>query len=411
MDETMDHSEALKTAADDDATQPARSDGQPLRGVTVVEVCHSVAGPYGAAILAELGADVIKVEDPRHGDHARSWGPPYWHGTSCAFQALNRDKRGIVVDLSDVVQFKQLKDIIIDTADVVLQNLRPGSIEKTGLGGPALLAEKPSLIYCSIGAFGRGGPLEQRPGYDPLMQAFGGLMSMTGEEGGSPVRVGPAIVDMGSGMWAAIGILAALQQRSVTGRGCIVDTSLYETSLAWTLIQMAGFLATGEIRRPMGSGIAEIVPHQAFRARDGYVMVAAGNDGLFRSLCDVLNHPEWAKDIRFATNDGRVRHRGTLIPMLEGVFGSRDRADWATRLNDSGVPNAPIQNLEQVVAHEQTQALGILQKAPERDMTLLGLPLSFDGVRPPYRRSAPGFGEHTKDVLQVAPASLGLKSA
>jgi crotonobetainyl-CoA:carnitine CoA-transferase CaiB-like acyl-CoA transferase len=216
---------------------------------------------------------------------------------------------------------------------------------------------------------------------------------------------------MGSGMWAAIGVLAALQQRTVTGRGCIVDTSLYETSLAWTLIQMAGFMATGEIRRPMGSGIAEIVPHQAFNARDGHLMVAAGNDGLFRSLCEVLGHPEWAKDVRFATNDGRVRHRQTLIPMLEGVFGGRNRAEWAMRLDEKGVPNAPIQNLNQVVAHEQTKALGILQKAPALDMTLLGLPLCFDGVRPPFRRSAPGFGEHTEEVLQAPASPLSLKSA
>jgi crotonobetainyl-CoA:carnitine CoA-transferase CaiB-like acyl-CoA transferase len=410
MDESMSVSEALHTAADRAAAKPALSDGQPLRGITVVEICHSVAGPYGGAILASLGAEVIKVEDPRHGDHARGWGPPYWHGSSCAFQALNRDKRGIVVDLSDREQLRQLTDFIRARVDVVLQNLRPGSIEKTGLGGPALLAEKPSLVYCSIGAFGRGGPLEHRPGYDPLMQAFGGLMSMTGVEGGEPVRVGPAIIDMGSGMWAAIGILAALQQRTVTGRGCIVDTSLYETSLAWTLIQMAGYMATGEIRRPMGSGIAEIVPHQAFRARDGHIMVAAGNDGLFRSLCDVLGHPEWAQDARFATNDGRVRNRVALVSMLEDVFGTRDRAEWAKRLDEGGVPNAPIQNLDQVVAHEQTKALGILQKAPERDMTLLGLPLSFDGVRPPYRCSAPAFGEHTAEVLRDATSS-GLKTA
>jgi crotonobetainyl-CoA:carnitine CoA-transferase CaiB-like acyl-CoA transferase len=200
-------------------------------------------------------------------------------------------------------------------------------------------------------------------------------------------------------MWAAIGILAALQQRAMTGRGAIVDTSLFETSVAWTLIQLAGHLATGEIRKPMGSGIAEIVPHQAFRTRDGYIMVAAGNDNLFRSLCAAVGHPAWASDARFASNDGRVRNRDVLIPLLEGQFLTADRVEWARRLDTAGVPNAPIQTLDQVATHPQTRALGLLQQAPDSDVTLLGLPLSFDGVRPPYRRSAPRYGEHTDEVL------------
>ncbi|WP_114947831.1 CaiB/BaiF CoA transferase family protein [Microvirga calopogonii] len=378
-------------------------DARPLKGLTVVEICHSVAGPYAGAVLAELGADVIKVEDPRHGDHARGWGPPYWHGTSCAFQSLNRDKRGITVDLGDPAQAADLKDFILRKADAVIQNLRPGSIDKTGLSGATLLSEKPSLIYCNLGAFGATGPLAHRPGYDPLMQAFGGLMSVTGEEGGSPVRVGPAIVDMGSAMWAVIGILAALQQRNATGRGCVVDTSLFETAVAWMTIQVAGHLATGEIRRPMGSGIPEIVPHQAFRAMDGFIMVAAGNDGLFRALCHALGRPDWADDPRFATNDARVRNRKALIPLLEAVFLTANREHWAECLDRSGVPNAPIQSLDQVVVHEQTRALGLIQAAPDRDMALVGLPLSFDGVRPPYRCSAPELGEHNLDLRAEGP--------
>lgn len=371
----------------------------PLSGVTVVEICHSVAGPYAGLILASLGAELIKVESPGHGDHARGWGPPYWHGTSAAFQALNRDKLGVTCDLNDPGQRAALLRLILGRADVVIQNLRPGAVDRYGLSGEALIAQKPALIYCNVGAFGRAGPLKDKPGYDPLMQAFGGLMSVTGEEGRAPVRVGPAVIDMGSGMWAVIGILAALQSRGATGGGCVIDTSLYETAVAWIAIQMAGYLASGEVRRPMGSGIAEIVPHQAFATSDGYLMVGAGNDQLFRKLALALQRPEWADDPRFATNDGRVRNRQALIGPTEAVFRTKTTAEWSEILDRAGVPAAPIQSIDQVAKHPQTAALGILQPAPNRDMRLVGLPLSFDGRRPPFRASAPEPGEHNTRVF------------
>ncbi len=376
----------------------------PLSGITVVEICHSVAGPYAGLILASLGAALIKVENPEPGDHARAWGPPYWHGTSSAFQSLNRDKMGVTVDLADPAQLARLKRLILDRADVVIQNLRPGTVERYGLSGEGLLRQKPGLVYCNLGAFGRTGPLREKPGYDPLMQAFGGLMSVTGEDGGAPVRVGPAIVDMGSGMWSAIGILAALGRRAATGGGCVVDTSLFETAIAWMTVQIAGYLASGETRRPMGSGIAEIVPHQAFGASDGYIMVAAGNDGLFRKLATVLGRPDLADDPHFATNDGRVRNRRTLIPSLEEIFATDTTAAWSERLERAGVPTAPIQSVDQVVAHPQTEALGIIQRALNNDMRLVGLPLSFDGQRPPFRAVAPGPGEHNESVFGGQPA-------
>ena len=376
----------------------------PLKGITVVEICHSVAGPYGGLIMASLGADLIKVENPEHGDHARAWGPPYWHGTSSAFQSLNRDKLGVTVDLTDPAQLARLKRLVLDRADVVIQNLRPGTVERYGLSGEDLLRQKPGLVYCNLGAFGRTGPLSDKPGYDPLMQAFGGLMSVTGEDGRAPVRVGPAVVDMGSGMWSVIGILAALIRRSATGSGCVVDTSLFETAVAWMTVQVAGYLAAGEIRRPMGSGIAEIVPHQAFRASDGYIMVAAGNDGLFRKLAMVLKQPDWADDPRFATNDGRVRNRQALIAAIEAIFATDTTAAWSERLERAGVPTAPIQSIDQVVAHPQTQSLGIIQQALENDMRLVGLPLSFDGRRPPFRAVAPRPGQHNKSIFGGQPA-------
>jgi crotonobetainyl-CoA:carnitine CoA-transferase CaiB-like acyl-CoA transferase len=377
--------------------------GLPLSGVTVVEFCHSVAGPYAASILADLGADVIKVENPEKGDYGRDWGPPFAHGTSTLFHVLNHNKRGLALDLRDRVTCARLKAFILAHADVVIQNMRPGAIEKLGLGAQDLRAEKPELIYCDLGAYGRSGPLRHHPGYDPLMQAYGGIMSVTGVEGGEPVRVGTSIADMGSGMWAAMGILAALNRRHVTGEGCHVTTSLFETAIGWMCAHIGGYLSSGDLRRRMGSGVAEIVPHQAFETADGHVMVAAGNDNLFRTLAGVLQRPELATDARFATNSKRVENRRTLIPLLQEIFHAKPTAEWLTRLDAAGVPAAPIQSVDQVVAAEQTKALDILQKAPDLDLTLVGLPLEFDGVRPPYRFSAPKLGEHN-DLLADADA-------
>jgi crotonobetainyl-CoA:carnitine CoA-transferase CaiB-like acyl-CoA transferase len=386
--------------------------GLPLSGVTVVEFCHSVAGPYAASILADLGADVIKVENPEKGDYGRDWGPPFAHGTSTLFHVLNHNKRGVALDLRDHVTCEGLKAFIMAEADVVIQNMRPGAIDKLGLGAQTLRAEKPALIYCDLGAYGRSGPLRHHPGYDPLMQAYGGIMSVTGVEGGEPVRVGTSIADMGSGMWAAMGILAALNRRHVTGEGCHVTTSLFETAIGWMCAHIGGYLSSGDLRRRMGSGVAEIVPHQAFETADGHVMVAAGNDNLFRTLAGVLQRPEFASDPRFSSNSKRVENRRTLIPLLQEIFHGKPTAEWLTRLDAAGVPAAPIQSVDQVVAAEQTKALDILQKAPDLDLTLVGLPLEFDGVRPPYRFSAPKLGEHN-DILAGAdvPAAQAIKKA
>jgi crotonobetainyl-CoA:carnitine CoA-transferase CaiB-like acyl-CoA transferase len=388
----------------------AKMDNLPLAGVTVVEFCHSVAGPYAGSILADLGADVIKVENPEKGDYGRDWGPPFAHGTSTLFHVLNHNKRGLALDLRDGVTCGRLKAFILEHADVVIQNMRPGAIDKLGLGAQALRAERPALIYCDLGAYGRSGPLRNHPGYDPLMQAYGGIMSVTGVEGGEPVRVGTSIADMGSGMWAAMGILAALNRRHVTGEGCHVTTSLFETAVGWMCAHIGGYMATGDIRKRMGSGVTEIVPHQAFESADGHVMVAAGNDNLFRTLAKLLERPELSSDPRFATNSKRVENRHTLIPLLQGIFHGRPTAEWLARLDAAGVPAAPIQSVDQVVAAEQTKALGILQKAPDLDLTLVGLPLEFDGVRPPYRFSAPTLGQHN-DMLTGADTPAERKKA
>ncbi|THD68516.1 MAG: CoA transferase [Bradyrhizobium sp.] len=374
---------------------------KPLEGLTVVEIGHSVAAPYAGLVLSDLGAEVIKVENPKAGDTARGWGPPFWDNDASLFHALNRGKKGLAVDLGDSQQASALKRLILGRADVVIQNLRAGAVDAYGLGAEALRREKPELIYCDLSAFGGGGPLADKPGYDPLMQAFGGLMSVTGEgRGRPPVRVGVSIVDMGAGMWAVIGILASLFERASSKRGSIVQTSLFETALAWMAVPMAAYQASGELRPPYGSGTAEIVPYQCFMTRDGWLMIAVGSDGLFSKFSAALGCPDWAADPRFATNGNRVANRDVLLPMIEDIVRHQPLTDLMERLDAVGVPNAPLQTIDQVAAHPQTQELGIVQTGPKKALPLMGLPLSFDGTRPALKWPTPALGEHNSQFLK-----------
>jgi crotonobetainyl-CoA:carnitine CoA-transferase CaiB-like acyl-CoA transferase len=376
------------------------SSTRPLSGIVVVELGHSVAAPYAGMILGELGAEVIKVENPKGGDACRGWGPPFTEGTATAFHAFNRAKRGITIDLADPAAVDKLRALVRERADVLIHNLKRSALDRYGLSSDVLLAEKPDLVYCNLGAFGSTGPLRDRPGYDPMMQAYGGLMSLLGEDGRPPVRVGVSIIDIATGMWSVIGILAALQERQHTGRGGVVDTSLYETTLAWMSLPISAYLANGEIPTRHGSGLEQIVPYQAFEAADGFMMVAAGNDNLFRRLCAALERPGLAEDPRFRTNRDRVVNRRALIPILADVFASAPVASWVSRLDTAGIPNSPIQTLDQVVADPQTAALGIIQQwGGSPALSLVGLPLSFDGVRPPFAKPAPGLGEDNAEII------------
>jgi len=374
------------------------SSTKPLSGITVIEIGHSIAAPYAGMILGELGAEVWKVENPKGGDACRGWGPPFADGAATCFHAVNRAKGGITVDLADPQAAAKLRRLILERADVVIHNLKSGALDRYGLGAVELMQAKPSLVFCNVGAFGAVGPLRDKPGYDPMMQAYSGLMSLLGENGRPPVRVPASIVDLGAGMWSVIGILAALQERGRTGRGGIVDTSLYETGLAWMSILLAAYTADGNIPARHGSGVDMIVPYQAFAASDGWLMVAAGNDNLFRRLVAVLDRPGLAEEPRFASNKDRVVHRHELIPILTDIFATRTRADWAERLEAAGIPNGPINTLDQVVADPQTAALGIIQQRPGSDLRLVGLPLSFDGRRPPFAKAAPALGEDNDAV-------------
>jgi crotonobetainyl-CoA:carnitine CoA-transferase CaiB-like acyl-CoA transferase len=370
---------------------------RPLSGITVIEIGHSVAAPYAGMILGELGAEVIKVENPKGGDPCRGWGPPFTEGTATTFHAFNRAKRGITVDLTDAAGVERLRVLIRDRADVLIHNLKFGTLDRYGLSAAGLIAEKPNLVWCSVGAFGSTGPLRDRPGYDPMMQAYGGLMSLLGEDGRPPVRVTVSIIDIATAMWSVIGILAALQERQRTGRGGVIDASLFETTLAWMSLPISAYLANGEVPKRYGSGIEQIVPYQAFAAADGHIMVAAGNDNLFRRLCEAIGRPGLAEDPRFRTNGDRVVNRSTLIPVLADLFASEPVGVWAARLEAAGIPNGPIQTLDQVVADAQTAALGIIQRL--NSLSLVGLPLSFDGARPAFAKLAPRLGEDNPEVL------------
>lgn len=372
----------------------------PLRGVVAVELGHSVAAPFAGQILGDLGATIIKVEKPGAGDDARGWGPPFVNGESSCFISLNRNKYSVVVDLKDPVQVKRLRDLIVKRADIVLQNLRPGTVEKLNLSARDLREENNRLIYCNLGAFGRSGPLANRPGYDPLMQAYGGIMSVTGEEGRPPVRVGVSMIDMATGMWAVIGVVAALHERISTGRGREVDVSLFESALSWMTVLVANYSASGELPRRLGSGAVITAPYQAFRSQDGYIVIAAGNGALFTRMCAALSHPEWADDSRFLTNEDRLLNKKILVDLIESELVRAPSADWLACLERVGVPCAPIQSVDQVLADPQTAALNILQHSARTNLTLVGLPVSFDGARPALRHEPPKLGEHTQQVFE-----------
>lgn len=308
----------------------------PLSGLSVLELGHSVAAPFAGAVLAQLGADVIKVETVE-GDAARGWGPPFVGSHGVLFDTLNGGKKSAVVDLRDREQREALAAFIQARCDIVLQNLRPGVVERFHLAAADLRARKPSLIHCSISAFGAHGPLRDAPGYDPLMQAFAGMMSVTGEPGRPPVRVGPSIIDIGAGLWAVIGILAALADTRGP-RGATIETSLYETALAWMSGYLAAFMASGDEPQRHGSGAPQIVPYQVFETTDGPLMVAAGNDRLFARLCEAAGLPGLADDPRYSTNAMRVENRETVVRLLSELMRGQDRRAWGRRWTAPAYP-------------------------------------------------------------------------
>lgn len=368
----------------------------PLAGIKVIEIGQNIAGPYASEILSTLGAEVLKIERPGTGDDARGWGPPFWRGTATTFQAMNHSKKSLALDLKDPEHVAVLEGLVRE-ADVLVQNMRPGALEALGLGAEAMRALNPRLVYCSLWAFGHKGPRSLAPGYEPMVQAFSGIFSINGPESAPPSRVGMQVLDLGTGLWAALGCLAALMRRQSTGEGCTVDASLFETALGWLQVMMAGYQATGRQPARHRSGNPNVVVFQALPTADGEVVVAAANDRLFAKLARVAGRPEWATDARYASNALRVQHKAELLPELEAVFRGQPSQHWIDALEAAGIPCAPIQDFAQVLADPHTEALGILQTVPQEELRIVGLPLSFDGERPAVRHRAPAIGEHTHD--------------
>lgn len=361
----------------------------PLSGITVVELCTSVAGPYAGLVLGQLGARVVKVERPGGGDETRAWKPPAVNGASVMFSVMNAGKESVVLDLKSESGRRRL-DELLAAADVLLTNLRQASLDRLGLGEAQLSAAHPRLVLCRISAFGPDGPYAADPGYDPLVQALSGLMSITGEPDGIPVRVGTSIIDMGTGMWAALGVLAALRQRDADGVAVPVDTSLLETGIAWLPYQIAGYLATGEEPVRHGSGLPMLAPYQAFGTADGHMVIGIGNDRMWLRLCAALQREDLAEDERLATNERRIAERPRLVAELGRTLVEHGREHWLERLRAHGVPAAPVLGVAAAVEHEQVRALQILTEV-EGGACFPGLPLSLGGWRPRPQGGPPAY--------------------
>jgi crotonobetainyl-CoA:carnitine CoA-transferase CaiB-like acyl-CoA transferase len=384
------------------AAAPPTTHPGPLAGLRVLELAQIMAGPTCGALLADLGADVIKVEKIQGGDDARGYREPRINGVSAPFLILNRGKRGIALDLKR----GKGRDVLlrmVRATDVLIENFRRGTMEKLGLSYDVLAAENPALIYCAITGFGRDGPFADKGGFDLVAQGFAGLMSITGEPGRPPVKTGNPVSDINAGILAAVGILAAYAHRQKTGRGQIVDTSLMEAALQQTYWHAASYFATGESPGPLGSAHILTAPYQAFTARDGWINIGGANQANWERIADVLGHPEWREDPRYETNTARMQNLPTLVAAMNDVLAQKTRAEWLALLDEAGVPAGPVHSLGEALTHPQTLARGMVvdlvhpQAGPTK---ALGCPIHFSATPTRVERPAPLLGEHTRELLR-----------
>ena len=373
---------------------------QPLNGIRVLDLSRVLAGPYCTMVLGDLGADVIKVESPQ-GDETRSWGPPFAEGESAYYLCVNRNKRSIVVDFKSA-EGRDILNRLIQRSDILVENFRPGSLARFSLDFDSASALNPNLIYCSITGFGQTGPLHDKPGYDFMIQAMGGLMSFTGEPDSEPMKVGVAVADLFAGQNAVIAILAALQARTQTGKGQHIDISLFDSQLGMLANVASNYLVSGNLPKRYGNAHANIVPYQNFQASDGWFVVAVGNDAQFATMCEVIGENELVNDPRFATNSARVQNRDGLISILKPIFLTKTVNEWLSLIGDK-FPCGPINSLEQTFSMPQAESREMLIRMLHPtigELPLVGSPLKFSGTPVEYKLPPPRLGEHTEQVLR-----------
>jgi len=382
-------------------TDPAPVPAPSLEGVRVVDLSRVLAGPFCGMLLSDLGADVIKVEDTGAGDESRTW-PPHKDGESAAFLVINRNKRDMTLDLKAPEGVETLRRLVAK-ADVLIENFRTGTMESFGLGYDALAALNPRLVYCSVSAFGRTGPRKDGAGYEALMQAFSGIMSITGEPDGAPVRAGVSFLDLTTGIFCAFGIVNALLHRTRTGLGQRVDGSLLETAVTLLNYHAEGYLLTGAVPRALGSSHPSLSPYRTFRCRDGqWIFIAGANDRFWQRLAPALGLAHLGHDPRFAVNIQRVKHRRELEAALEDAIGKQDRAPLLEILEEAGVPATPVNTVDQVMNDPQTAARAMIERVVHPrlgEIPVVGTPVKFSRMRAGVRRSAPLLGQHTDEIL------------
>ncbi|WP_028206219.1 CaiB/BaiF CoA transferase family protein [Paraburkholderia nodosa] len=374
---------------------------QPLKGVRVIEFCNVAAGPYCGMLLADMGADVIKVEHPQGGDTLRAW-PPISEGYSENFASLNRNKRSVTLDLKNPEDIEQAK-ALIHTADVVIENNRPGVMNRLGLGYEDVRATKPGIVYCSISAYGQTGPRAQEGGFDLTVQAMSGIMSITGEPGGAPVKCGVPLADFSAGLYAAFSVASALRGVAATGEGTHIDVPMLGATLAIAALQTSEYFGTGRDPQKLGSAHPRNAPYQAFKARDTYFGMAAGNNALWKSVCAVVGRPDLDADPRYASPTSRAQHQVALRDTLEAIFAADDAAHWIERFRAAGVPCAPINTYSEVLKDVQVEHMEWVQplELPNGVQTkTFASPVRFSGKAPEIRMRPPGLGEHNADLLR-----------
>lgn len=374
----------------------------PLKGVRVLDLTRVLAGPYCTMFLGDMGAEIVKIEQPAGGDDTRNWGPPFTGGESAYFLCVNRNKRSVAMDLRSAAGVRLLQRLAVK-ADVLVENFRPGTMESWGVGYEALSKINPALIYASLSAFGSRGPMSSWPGYDLVVQAWGGLMSITGAPDGEPMKVGVAIIDIVAGLMLGKSITAALYARSRSGQGQRIETSLLEAEVACLINAGSNYLVSGQVPGRWGNAHPNIVPYQSFATADGYLVVGVANESIWQRFCHALEKPELLADPRFTLNADRVEHRRELIPALEKVFRARTRGEWTRLLIDAGIPCSPVQTIDEVFSAPQVAATEMIQQIEHPTAGKLPLaapPVKFSKTPATIRLAPPLLGEHTEEVLR-----------